>query len=1028
MLMKKLLLSIVSVFMLFALSAQVSDNFSDYTVGGKLAQQAQDLGRDYWTTWSEAPGSPEDGVIAEMPAGNKALYLTYGNDQLMWCGNQEFGKWILNFKIYIPTGKDGYFNIQSLFTGDQDGVWAFECYMARAKGTPTTQTPGIGNFYAGKATATTFNFAHDTWIPVKIVIDLDEDNAEFYLNATKIYEWQYSKGNNGSGGCPRVIDAFNIFPPTSAGQSSFYIDDVVFEKAQNILYETGFDNGTNGDYVALSDPDWWTTWSDAPGTSEDAKYSNEQASSAPNSAKLVYDNDLIFKAGNKTSGVYTIDFDLYLPGDVPAMFELMQIIDGNNSSWGIDIAINMKNPNDAGFPVGTNLLHNGDLIPFSTPPFNTWVPISMYINLDEDTANLSINGAHIYGWKYSINDEGNQMPRQLAGIDFWPPSATSVYYIDNLKYISLGGSDPTFPILDVTPTSISEQVNQGSSTSITKPITITNSGTSIGEYSTQILFDFAPIPGTTNYNISYTSDFNEIAGYVGYSNGPHVVEIAAKYPSSKYCDKLGTYITKVSYFVSGWSQDDKLTARVYGGGTYNKPGKILAQKTITSPLYMDWNDITLDTPVLLDGQDIWVAFEFVQPVGAHLMSYDDGIAIENSNWERVNGGNWSQLLALDEPIGCWMIQAYTKGTTVPGCWLSLSGDSHGTVKAGKTATYNAVLNPTGLNYGYYPATINILTNDTVNGPLFQIPTSFVVLPTIPTPILTVNPTSINETVTDLSTTITKKVTITNYGNANGTYSASVDADWISLTGNISGTIAGNGEKDKFDVVIDPADLAAGVYTVNITITTNDPNKPTILIPCKITVPAAPKPVLSVTPTLIGEFTESSDIITVPIKITNSGNAPGTYETVVEYEVEGDDWLTFSGAFDGTVAGGTFVTFNALLNPEGLENDNKATIKITTNDELNPLFEIPCSLFVDNSVSEYNIKTLVFPNPATNSVTVQSSRIINSVQIINFVGQTVISANVNKDKTNINTSNLSAGIYFLKVNTDSGSQNLKLIIK
>jgi hypothetical protein len=41
---------------------------------------------------------------------------------------------------------------------------------------------------------------------------------------------------------------------------------------------------------------------------------------------------------------------------------------------------------------------------------------------------------------------------------------------------------------------------------------------------------------------------------------------------------------------------------------------------------------------------------------------------------------------------------------------------------------------------------------------------------------------------------------------------------------------------------------------------------------------------------------------------------------------------------------------------------------------------------------------------------------------------VYNAPVNGEKTTINTANFGAGIYFVRVNTDQGSQNIKLIVK
>jgi len=226
--MKKLLLSFVCVLAFAALSAQVSDNFSDYTVDGKLAQQAQAMGRDYWTTWSEAPGSSEDGVIAEI-AGNKCLYLIApNNDQILKLGNKTSGEWVLTFKFYIPAGKDGYFNIKSVFPSTVSETWALQVYLGTDEGGPST--PGFGAAYGGSTAPVPFPFAHDTWVPVKIYINLDTDVAEFYVNEIKYLTYTYSTGSFGQSN-HKYIDAMNIFPPNTASTSSFYIDDIVFQDA-----------------------------------------------------------------------------------------------------------------------------------------------------------------------------------------------------------------------------------------------------------------------------------------------------------------------------------------------------------------------------------------------------------------------------------------------------------------------------------------------------------------------------------------------------------------------------------------------------------------------------------------------------------------------------------------------------------------------------------------------------------------------------------------------------------------------------
>ena len=1030
--MKKLLLSIFCAFTIFALSAQIiSEDFSTFTVGGKLAQQAQTQGKEYWTTWSNAPGGSEDAVIDEMPAGNKCGKFVgtaaQSIDQILRLGTKEgtvwqprtTGKWELTFKIYIPTGKDGYFNIKSVFPSTVSETWAMQVYMGTdespTQGQPGPATPGVGKIYGGSETGVSFNFAHNTWIPIKIFINLDDDVAEFYVNGTMVHTYQYSKGSFGLSD-HRFIAAFNIFPPNYAATSLYYVDDVVFAQAggPEILHQNNFDDKPNGAYVAQSYPDWWTTWDNKPGTAEDAKISNEQAQSPSNSAKCAWGTDLVFKAGDKTTGAYTIDFDMYIPTGGRAFFNVLHVFAGGGSEWAVGVYFNTT-----GNVTGTQIQQNGQLTPF-TFPYATWFPVHMDIDLDNNEAKIKINNVSLLTWEFSLKESGGQGERKLAAVDFYPTQSGVNFYFDNFVYTKTG--DVAFPIMDVNPKEITIQTSPNST--VNQIIKVDNSGTSMGDFTSWAEIDFTPTTGTTNYTSTYSSD--ELSGYVGYNNGPHIVEVAAKYPLSFYCDKVGTYVNKISYYMHENSVDGKLTARVYGGGTYNKPGEILFEKTQNTILEA-WNDFTISTPILLGGQDIWVAFEFKQPVlvpqvSGHLMNYDDGVAVENSNWERLNGGSWSQLKEIGgSSIGCWMIKAFTQGNIVPGCWLSLSGDTYGNVPKGTSKTFNAKFNSTGLSAGNtYKANIYVKTNDN-NNPLFTIPCKLIVGNG---PNFVVDPTSLKATT--FTETITKQIKITNIGNENGTYKAVVEgsaASWLTLAGNFDSSLASGGEK-TFDAIFNPTGLTAGTYTASIKITTNSPFSPTITIPCELIIG---KPVLSVDPTSIEKDIINLNTITQVIKISNSGIVEGTYNATVEST--SGEWLTITGNTEGKVPVAGNATFSAVINPQGLENNTyNAKIKISTNDPDHQLFEILCTINVNLGIIENVIHTLVFPNPANDNVSVSSNYNINSIQIVNYMGQTVYSSEVNSIETNINTSSFTAGIYFIKINTEFGTQSVKLVVK
>ena len=714
--MKKLLLSFVSAFIIFSLSAQVTDNFSDYTVGGKLALQAQEMGRDYWTTWSGVVGGTADGVIADM-SGNKTLHLTFNNDQVLKLGEQSSGVWTLTFKIFIPTGKDGYFNVLDKFPASANGDWAFQCgfaYDTNDENSP--YYPGIGKLYAGSTTCINFNFTHDTWISVKVIINLDDDVAGFYINDALVHEWIYSLASFGDG-CPRIIDALNIYPPSSTALSDYYIDDIAFaSESAGVIFEANFDELPNNSYLAESYPEFWETWGEAPGTDEDALITNAQSSSNPNSAKCTPGTDVIFLAGDKTSGVYTLDFDMYIPNSASAYFNLLHIFDraddGQASEWAVDVYFNVT---ASGWPQGTNVMQNDILTPF-TFPSNTWFPVSFYINLDDDIAKLSINGSQILEWQYSntVEEEGGTL--QLAGADFYPPQANSTFYIDNFKFVSLS-NEVTFPIMDVTPDKISTQIALNST--LTETVTVSNSGTSIGTYYSWMEYDVEPVSGSGVYTLLHHEELGEDISIIGYSNIDANIEVGAKFKASQLCDKVGSKITKLSYFVAE-DISGSIIFRVYGPLANNKPGELLAEVELTDAFVGDWNEVTLPTPLLINKSEYWITVEMYHASGAHPISVDagdqGGPGVPGANWIKMGSGSWSEFTNW----GNILIEGTAQGGVVPSCWISTTGDTYCSVLKDNSKTFNVALNSAGLVEGDYKAKINVSTSDTEH-PLFIIP-------------------------------------------------------------------------------------------------------------------------------------------------------------------------------------------------------------------------------------------------------------------------------------------------------------------
>ena len=222
----------------------ISEDFEDYTLGNKIAAEASS-GTEYawWTTWSNNPGSDEDGMVGS-DGQNKYGHFTYGNDQVLLLGNLTTGQYELSFDIFLPEGKDGYFNILHVFENGNDGSeWALQCFLnATSDGENETHNVGFGTVHAGGNSAANISCVSDAWMHFRIVINMDADKAQLYVTkpseAEKLRcEWKWSLDSFGNDTIGPGLAAMNFWPPIDASNSEFYVDNIVL---RNTIEEGAF--------------------------------------------------------------------------------------------------------------------------------------------------------------------------------------------------------------------------------------------------------------------------------------------------------------------------------------------------------------------------------------------------------------------------------------------------------------------------------------------------------------------------------------------------------------------------------------------------------------------------------------------------------------------------------------------------------------------------------------------------------------------------------------------------------------------
>lgn len=685
------------------------DDFESYAVGAYVAQSIP----DFWTTWSNTPGTAEDAVItAEASASpTKSILVSGTNDMVLKFGNKTSGQYYVSFDMMIPAGFGGYYNFQHFEAPGNE--WAFEVYF---------DNNGTGYMHAGGNNAATFTFTHGQFIAIENMIDLDADLAQVYFDGVLIYEWQYSLQAQGEPGAKQLGGA-NFYAGATAGMTpKYYLDNMHYEAiTSQVIFADDFDSYAADAYVAVSIPEFFTTWSNTPGTAEDAKFSTAFAQTAPNSVKVDGTSDLIFKLGNKTSGKYVVNFDYLIPVGNGGYFNI-QHFEAPGNEWAFEVYFDNN---------GTGYMHaGGNNAATFTFTHGEWIHISSVIDLDADVAQLFFNDALIYEWQYSLQAQGEPGAKQLGAVNFYAGATAGMvatYYFDNIEYLTLveGSQDPSIGVVS---TAIITTIEEGNTYQQNLPITNVGEGTlvfnitksfdmptatnqpnlipagTIGKVNAEFAVDETPFIGDAaplNRDVTLNYDGENSSG-VGMTAGAQW-RAAVRFPSSMVVPYNGMYLSSVMIYINDPANAHKL--QVYDMGSINVPGPgaMLHEQTF-EPL-PGWNTIVLTTPVYVGGRDLWVGYWMDQPAGLFPAGVDAGPAVADGRWISTGPG-WN-FLSLDYN---WNIRAMLTGTA-GSVWLSATPTS-GELAAGETADVSVNVNAAGLApLTVYKGKLHIRSND-----------------------------------------------------------------------------------------------------------------------------------------------------------------------------------------------------------------------------------------------------------------------------------------------------------------------------
>ncbi len=195
--------------------------------------------------------------------------------------------------------------------------------------------------------------------------------------------------------------------------------------------------------------------------------------------------------------------------------------------------------------------------------------------------------------------------------------------------------------------------------------------------------------------------------------------ISARFPASMVSPFEGATITSVDVYIN--DLPSVATLKIWGPGTTTTPGELLHEQALTPNPYA-WNTITLDTPLVLDGDDIWVGFNYTHDAGYFVAGIDGGPVNPNGDFLSQDGIVWERLSSYGFGSN-WNIRANL--TLGQGDWLSLDPSS-GEIPSEESQSISVTFDATSLTSGDYAANIIIASNDP-DSPMLVVPVTLELL-------------------------------------------------------------------------------------------------------------------------------------------------------------------------------------------------------------------------------------------------------------------------------------------------------------
>jgi len=211
------LAAMLALFVTVGSFAQFEDDMESYTTGTQINE-------GWWTSWDGSTGLAIFSSDAYAQSGSKSGFVDgSGIDPVLDLGNKIFGTWYFTMYMYVPSGKEGYFNVQGTVPIG-GGEWVFGNIHLNEG----TTNPGVGEIDNSPLGQIFFDFPHDAWFEVTLNVDISlgisAATCQMIVDGVEIIP-AGTPFTDGGGTIPTSFGGLNLY--SISGNNEYYVDDLV---------------------------------------------------------------------------------------------------------------------------------------------------------------------------------------------------------------------------------------------------------------------------------------------------------------------------------------------------------------------------------------------------------------------------------------------------------------------------------------------------------------------------------------------------------------------------------------------------------------------------------------------------------------------------------------------------------------------------------------------------------------------------------------------------------------------------------